>query len=100
MIQAYGPLLSELGFVASDFDDAEIFLIAGTILREEDLYNRAVNEKLVAGVLPAGARQKIISEMSEAERLALRQRVIDGNRWLAEKLSPRKTRRGPAVTAF
>jgi hypothetical protein len=100
MLAEYGPLLCSLDFDPGMFDDAELFLIAGAIIRDSELTARAVKEKLVDGFLPEGARQEIILGMLPEEKLVLKQRVINGNRWLQGKLSPAKPKRGPALTAF
>jgi hypothetical protein len=103
-MDCYIPVVSALDFDCSTLDEAQIFLIAGAVVRDRWFSDRCQEIEAADNALREMRSELsmpiIISRMSQDERSALRQRVISANRWLAEKLAPRKTKRGPAVTAF
>jgi hypothetical protein len=103
-MECYVPTVSSLGFDCSRLDEGEIFLIAGTIVRDRWFSDRCQEiesaDKVLRETRSEESMPVIINRMTDAERTALKQRVIGANRWLQEKLAPPKTKRGPALTAF
>jgi hypothetical protein len=86
-MECYFPLLEAAGIDYSVLDSAEVFLVAATIIRDDELTKRAVATKLVAACLPSGSHLETIKEMNEGERAALRDRIIAVNSWLRKKLA-------------
>ena len=87
-MQSYCAILTAAGFDASIFDEGQVYLLVGALIRDRDFDNR--DGKYIDG------RLVLSPEMTPEEQAALRQRMIDGNRWLAKKLAPQKPKRGTA----
>jgi hypothetical protein len=68
-------LVSAVGIDVRPMDAADVYLIEGKILRDEELTKRAL-KFLESGILPKGARERAIREMTPAERIALRDRIL------------------------
>jgi len=103
-MECYVATVSSLGFDCSTLDEAQIFLIAGAVVRDGWFSDRCQEIESADMVLREMRSELsmpiIISRMTQEERLALKQRVIGAYRWLQDKLAPRESKRGPAVTAF
>jgi hypothetical protein len=56
-------------------DAADVYLLEGKIIRDEELRKRAM-KFLEGSILPKGARERAIAEMTPAERVALRDRIL------------------------
>lgn len=68
-------LVSAVGIDVRPMDAADVYILEGKIIRDPELTKRA--EKFIEhGVMPKGARQRAIREMTPAERIALRDRVL------------------------
>jgi hypothetical protein len=64
-LEIYGPILTAAGFDPTDFDDGDMFLTVGALLR--------------CGAL------ETLDEMSPEEKAALRENLISSNRFLQKK---------------
>jgi hypothetical protein len=103
-MECYFATLDALQIDYVVLDSAEVFLVAATIVRDAWFSERCQQveaaDKVLAEIRSELSMPIIISQMTQEERLALRQRVFSANHWLVEKFAPHKAKRGPAVTAF
>jgi hypothetical protein len=68
-------LVSAVGIDVRPMDAADVYLLEGKIIRDPELTKRAL--KFLEGtILPNGARERAIREMTPAERIALRDRIL------------------------
>jgi hypothetical protein len=99
-VECYIPLVTELGFDCSTLDEAEIYMISGSVVRDRWFENRTIEveavDKELAAMRSEPAMAELVRRMTEEEKLALRTRIISSNRWLADKLNPHKTKRHKA----
>jgi hypothetical protein len=68
-------LVTAVGIDVRPMDAVDVYLLQGKIIRDEELRKRAL-KFLEGSILPKGARERAIQEMTPAERVALRDRIL------------------------
>jgi hypothetical protein len=77
MFQMEMKLCAAADIKVRNMQPLDVYLIAGKILNDPELTKRAVAEQLSGAVLPAGSRETVLLDMTEGERAALRERVLE-----------------------
>ena len=73
-LQHWAKLCAVAGVLTRDLDSLSIHLLAGRILSDETVRQHAL-KYIVDNVMPQGARMRAIANMTETDRIALRERV-------------------------
>jgi hypothetical protein len=68
-------LVAEVGVDVRPLNEQEVYLLAGKIINDVELRQRCL-KYIVEGILPIGARARVVREMSPADRVALRDRIL------------------------
>ena len=74
-LQQWAKLCAVAGVLTRDLDSLDIYLLAGRILSDETVRQHAL-KYIVDNVMPQGARMRAIANITETDRIALRERVV------------------------
>jgi hypothetical protein len=75
MMSDWIRLVLAVGIDVRRMDEIDVYLLAGKIIRDEDLRKRCLPH-LRGSILAAGTRVRVIREMTPTERTELRDRIL------------------------
>jgi hypothetical protein len=72
-------MMMKLGVLHRNADEIEILMIHGFLIHDPVVWERKVAAARAANtcIIPQGASEKIVAEMTPEERAALRERILD-----------------------
>jgi hypothetical protein len=75
-MQQFVDLCTSAGIDVARLELIDMFLIAGRIIQDFELFQRTIALSKSYSLLPSGLREQALANMTTAERAALRERVL------------------------